>query len=62
MEQDKVKQIGTEQLMIKEDIVRSKIYTIRGQKVMLDMDLAEIYGYTTKTFNQQYIIRLLIHC
>ena len=26
---------------------------IRGVKVMLDADLAEIYGYTTKAFNQQ---------
>lgn len=29
------------------------IYTIRGIKVMLDADLAEIYGYTTSAFNQQ---------
>ena len=29
------------------------IYEIRGQKVMLDFDLARIYGYTTKAFNQQ---------
>lgn len=33
--------------------LRDKIYEIRGQKVMLDYDLAEIYGYTTKAFNQQ---------
>ena len=31
----------------------SRIYTIRGVKVMLDADLAEIYGYTTKRFNEQ---------
>jgi hypothetical protein len=30
-----------------------EIYTIRGHQVMLDFDLAEIYGYTTKAFNQQ---------
>ena len=29
------------------------IYIIRGVKVMLDADLAAIYGYTTKAFNQQ---------
>lgn len=29
------------------------IYVIRGQKVMLDVDLAKIYGYETKSFNQQ---------
>ena len=33
--------------------LRDKIYEIRGQKVMMDFDLAEIYGYTTKAFNQQ---------
>ena len=29
------------------------IYEVRGQKVMLDFDLARIYGYSTKAFNQQ---------
>ena len=33
--------------------LRSKIYVVRGVEVMLDRDLAEIYGYTTKAFNQQ---------
>ena len=33
--------------------LRSKIYTIRGFQVMLDFDLAEIYGYSVKAFNQQ---------
>ena len=33
--------------------LKSKIYTIRGMQVMLDFDLAEIYGYTTKRFNEQ---------
>ena len=33
--------------------LQSKIYTIRGTKVMLDFDLAEIYGYSVKAFNQQ---------
>ena len=33
--------------------LRSKIYTIRGFQVMLDFDLAEIYGYETKNFNRQ---------
>lgn len=33
--------------------ITDKIYTIRGQKVMLDYDLAELYGYTTSAFNQQ---------
>ena len=33
--------------------LKDKIYTIRGQQVMLDVDLAEIYGYETKYFNRQ---------
>ena len=35
------------------DNLRNFIYTVRGIKVMLDADLAKIYGYTTKAFNQQ---------
>mgnify|MGYP002622592668 CR=1 FL=1 len=33
--------------------LKDKIYTIRGVQVMLDADLAQIYGYATKAFNQQ---------
>ncbi len=33
--------------------IEDLIHTIRGQKVMLDSDLARIYGYETKAFNQQ---------
>ena len=40
-------------IIINEESIKDKIYEIRGQKVMLDFELAEIYGYTTKTFNQQ---------
>ena len=40
-------------MIMDETTLRDKIYTIRGQQVMLDFDLAEIYGYTTKAFNQQ---------
>ena len=39
--------------LIDETLLKSRIYTIRGVKVMLDADLAEIYGYTTKRFNEQ---------
>ena len=39
--------------LIDEDLLKSRIYTIRGVKVMLDADLAEIYGYSTKDFNRQ---------
>lgn len=45
--------------MEKEIIIHSendlidKIYVIRGVQVMLDKDLAEIYGYATNRFNEQ---------
>ncbi len=32
--------------------IQKKIYTIRGIQVMLDSDLAELYGVETKVFNQ----------
>jgi hypothetical protein len=32
--------------------IAQKIYIIRGQRVMLDSDLAEFYGVKTKVFNQ----------
>lgn len=34
--------------------IESLILTLRGQRVMLDSDLAEIYGVTTKHLNQQF--------
>lgn len=39
--------------VIDERALRDKIYNVRGVKVMLDFELAEIYGYTTSAFNQQ---------
>ena len=43
----------TEIAIVDERTLRDKIYTIRGVKVMLDFELAEIYGYETKNFNRQ---------
>ena len=40
-------------VVIDETTIKSKIYYIRNQKVMLDFELAEIYGYTTARFNEQ---------
>ena len=34
-------------------VIQNKIYTIRGQRVMLDRDLAELYGVETKRLNEQ---------
>jgi hypothetical protein len=33
--------------------IESRILLIRGQKVMVDSDLADIYGVTTKRLNEQ---------
>ena len=41
------------ELVVQEDTIRNKVYTIRGRQVMLDADLAEIYGYEVKALNQQ---------
>ena len=49
-EEEKEKQ---EIILINEETIQSKIYVVRGQKVILDFELAEIYGYTTTKFNQQ---------
>ena len=38
---------------LNEEYVEDRIYIVRGQKVMLDFDLALIYGYSTKRFNEQ---------
>ncbi len=35
------------------EVVKGKIYLIRGQKVFLDNDLAELYGVDTKRLNEQ---------
>lgn len=39
--------------LITTDDIRSKVYILREQQVMLDQDLAEIYGYQVKNLNQQ---------
>ncbi len=44
---------GNEIIIVSEENIQDKIYIIRGQKVMLDYELAEIYGYTTTRFNEQ---------
>ncbi len=39
-------------LVMQDTLITSKIYTIRGKQVMLDRDLADLYGVSTKVFNQ----------
>ena len=38
---------------IPEEVIMSKIILIRGQKVMISNDLAELYGVSTKRLNEQ---------
>ncbi len=42
----------TSKIIIPEEVIINKIYVIRGQKVMLDRDLAELYGVETKVLKQ----------
>lgn len=39
-------------LSIPDEILMNKIYVVRGQKVMIDSDLAELYGVETRVLNQ----------
>ncbi|HQV64986.1 MAG: ORF6N domain-containing protein [Saprospiraceae bacterium] len=43
----------TKKPSIPDRIVESKILLIRGKKVMIDKDIAELYGVTTKRLNEQ---------
>ena len=38
---------------VSKEVIISKIYLIRGHKVMLDSDLAELYGVENKRLNEQ---------
>src|ERR1051325_6939018 len=38
-------------VMLPDELVINKIYLVRRQKVMLDKDLAELYGVTTGNLN-----------
>ena len=43
----------SKQLMIPDEMIENKIYLIRGHKVMIDNDIAELYGVETKRLNEQ---------
>ena len=43
----------SEIVVIDEKTIRDRIYEVRGVKVMLDFELADIYGYSTSRFNEQ---------
>jgi hypothetical protein len=35
------------------EVIATKIFEIRGKRVMLDIDLAKLYGVSTKRLNEQ---------
>ncbi|MBR5033665.1 MAG: ORF6N domain-containing protein [Treponema sp.] len=39
--------------ILEDNSIRSKIHIIRGQQVMIDRDIAELYGVETKRLNEQ---------
>ena len=40
-------------LISKHDLIEQKIFVIHGHRVMIDRDLAELYGVETKYLNRQ---------
>ena len=47
------KKLTTKYLSVSVQLIERRIYLIRGQKVMIDFDLAELYGVTTSRLNEQ---------
>ena len=47
------KNLTVSSLSISVQLIERKIYLIRGQKVMVDVDLAELYGVSTSRLNEQ---------
>jgi ORF6N domain len=35
-------------------LIEQRIFTVRGSRVILDSDLAAVYGVSTKRLNEQY--------
>src|SRR3982751_6538780 len=47
------KKLTTNSLSLSVQLIERRIYLIRGQKVMIDFDLAELYGVPTKRLNER---------
>ena len=45
--------MASRKALVATESIETKILTIRGHRVMLDADLAELYGVETKRFNEQ---------
>lgn len=46
--ENEITAIGTSEV----EVIKHRIYEVRGLRVMLDRDLAELYGVETKVLNQ----------
>ncbi len=44
--------MSNDKIAISDEVVMTKIFVIRGQKVMIDRDLAELYGVETKRLKE----------
>ena len=53
MAEDKKNEIDATVIDVTEEYLKERLYVVRGKRVLLDADLAEIYGYDTKNFNRQ---------
>ena len=43
----------TENMLVNQETITKKIYIVRGQNLMLDFEIADIYGYETKSLIEQ---------
>ena len=57
MAEEKKEEIAV--IEITEEYMKERIYEIRGQRVILDSDLSEIYGYTTKSIQPLYAMKMI---
>ena len=45
--------VEKDSIIVSPERIKSKIYTLRGSQVMIDFDLAKLYGVKTKRLNEQ---------
>jgi ribosomal protein L23 len=53
MNMAKATKAAKQSLIIPDEVVISKILVLRDKKIMIDKDIAELYGVTTKRLNEQ---------
>jgi len=62
MAEDKKKKIAVAVINVTEEYLKEKLYEVRGKKVLLDADLAEIYGYTNNNFYNENTFTFDMDC